>query len=110
VPLVYFLFDVMILAGRDVMKQPLEARQALLEQKLLPKLDEPIRYPGVLNASLPDLIKSVKASGLEGLVAKRRDSIYEVGLRSGPWRKIGINKGQEFVIAATRSEAHPLTP
>jgi DNA ligase D-like protein (predicted ligase) len=98
VPLVYFIFDVMMLAGRDLTKQPLEARQMLLEEKVLPKLDEPIRYPGVLNGSLNDLIKSVKASGLEGLVAKRRDSIYEVGLRSGAWRKMRINKGQEFVI------------
>ena len=51
-----------------------------------------------MNASLPDLIESVKASGLEGLVAKRRDSLYEVGLRSGSWRKMRINKGQEFVV------------
>src|SRR4051812_11436517 len=98
VPLVYVIFDVMILAGRDITKEPLEARQRLLETKILPKLAEPVRYPGVLNASLKDLIKSVKASGLEGLVAKRRDSIYEVGLRSGSWRKMRINKGQEFVI------------
>jgi ATP-dependent DNA ligase len=94
VPLVYFIFDVMILAGRDVTKLPLEARQELLEAKILPKLAEPVRYPGVLNARLPDLIKSVKASGLEGFVAKRRDSIYEVGQRSGSWRKMRINKGQ----------------
>lgn len=98
VPLVYLIFDVMILAGRDVTKLPLEARQELLQAKILPKLSEPVRYPGVLNASLPDLIKSVKASGLEGLVAKRRDSLYEVGLRSGSWRKMRINRGQEFVI------------
>ncbi len=98
VPLVYFIFDVMILAGRDVTKLPLQERQRLQEAKILPKLSEPIRYPGVLNASLPDLIKSVKASSLEGLVAKRRDSLYEVGLRSGSWRKMRINKGQEFVI------------
>src|SRR4051794_16338059 len=98
VPLLYFIFDVMILAGRDVTNLALEERQALLQAKLLPKLSEPIRYPGVLNASLTDLIKSVKASGLEGLVAKRRDSIYEPGLRSGSWRKMRINKGQEFVV------------
>src|SRR4051794_11077550 len=98
VPLVYLIFDVMILAGRDVTKEPLEARQKLLEHKVLPKLAEPIRYPGVLDASLTDLIKSVKASGREGLVAKRRGSLYEVGQRSGSWRKMRINKGQEFVI------------
>src|SRR3982751_3907763 len=58
VPLAYLIFDVMILAGRDVTKLPLEARQELLQAKVLPKLAEPVRYPGVLNASLNDLIRS----------------------------------------------------
>jgi bifunctional non-homologous end joining protein LigD len=37
---------------------------------------------------------------MEGLVAKRLDSAYEPGKRSGAWRKMRINKGQEFVIGA----------
>ena len=45
-----------------------------------------------------DLIHSVKQLGLEGLIAKRRDSRYEPGVRSGAWRKMRVNKGQEFVI------------
>ena len=40
----------------------------------------------------------MKAQGLEGLVAKRRDSRYEPGLRSGAWMKMRVNRGQEFVI------------
>lgn len=51
-----------------------------------------------LEASLPVLIESVKAQGLEGLVAKRLDSRYEAGLRSGAWQKMRVNRGQEFVI------------
>ena len=35
---------------------------------------------------------------MEGLVAKRRDSPYEAGKRSGAWQKMRINQGQEFVI------------
>ncbi len=97
-PLVFFVFDVLILAGRDVRKEPLSARRNLLEEKILPKLEEPIRYLRELEASLPDLIKAVKAQSLEGLVAKRRDSVYESGLRSGAWRKMRVNAGQEFVI------------
>ncbi len=46
----------------------------------------------------PVLIESVKAQGLEGLVAKRLDSRYEAGLRSGAWQKMRVNRGQEFVI------------
>ncbi len=44
------------------------------------------------------LIASVKAQGFEGLVAKRRNSAYEPGLRSGAWQKMRVNRSQEFVI------------
>ena len=97
-PVLYFVFDVMILAGRDVRQEPLGARRELLEKKVLPKLTEPVRYAAPLDATLPVLITSVKAQGLEGLVAKRLDSRYEAGLRSGAWQKMRINRGQEFVI------------
>ena len=53
----------------------------------------------VLNARLSDLVQSVKEQGFERLVAKRWDSKYEPGLRSGAWQKIRVNQGQEFVIA-----------
>jgi ATP-dependent DNA ligase len=97
-PVLYFVFDVMVLAGRDVMREPLEMRRELLEKKILPRLGEPVRYAAPLDASLPVLIESVQAQGLEGLVAKRLDSRYEAGLRSGAWQKMRVNRGQEFVI------------
>jgi ATP-dependent DNA ligase len=59
----------------------------------------PIRESPELDASLPDLIHSVKANGLEGLVAKRLASRYEPGQRSGAWQKMRVNRGQPFVIA-----------
>ena len=98
IPIIYYVFDVMVLAGRDVKAETLEARREVLERKILPKLTEPVRYTGDLKASLRDLIESVRAQRLEGLVAKRRDSRYEPGLRSGAWMKSRINQGQEFVI------------
>ena len=61
-------------------------------------MDEPIRESPTLDASLTDLIRSVKVKGLEGIVAKRVDSPYEPGLRSGMWQKMRVNQGQEFVI------------
>jgi ATP-dependent DNA ligase len=97
-PLHFFIFDVLILKGKDVMGEPLEKRRALIEKSVLPKLTEPIRYSPVLDGSLKDLTASVKAQGLEGLIAKRRDGRYEPGQRSGSWRKMRINQGQEFVI------------
>jgi ATP-dependent DNA ligase len=99
VSLVYYAFDVMILAGNDVMNEPLTMRRELLRERVLAELNEPIRESPELEASLPDLIHSVKANGLEGLVAKRRDSRYEPGQRSGAWQKMRVNRGQPFVIA-----------
>jgi bifunctional non-homologous end joining protein LigD len=97
-PVVYYVFDVMVLAGRDLRREPLETRRALLEKKVLPKLGEPVRYAAPLDAELPVLIQSVKAHGFEGLVAKRCTSVYESGLRTGEWMKMRVNRGQEFVI------------
>lgn len=97
-PVLYYVFDVMILAGRDVRSEPLDARIDLLQRKVLPALAEPVRFVGELDAGLRDLVHSVKEHGFEGLVAKRRDSRYQPGLRSGAWMKMRINRGQEFVI------------
>jgi bifunctional non-homologous end joining protein LigD len=44
------------------------------------------------------LVRAVRAQGLEGLVAKSLDSVYEPGQRSGAWRKMRINRAQDFVI------------
>ena len=61
----------------------------------------------MLEGSIADLVWSVREQMLEGLIAKRRDSrdsIYEPGQRSGEWRKMRVNQGQEFVIGGyTRS-------
>jgi bifunctional non-homologous end joining protein LigD len=83
-PVVYYVFDLMVLGGRNVMREPLDRRRLLLEKKLLPRLPEPVRYSAPLDATLPVLIESVKVHGFEGLVAKRRNSPYQ--------------PGQEFVI------------
>jgi ATP-dependent DNA ligase len=91
----YYVFDVLVLAGRRLTGEPLETRRALLRPKVL---EEPIRQTAPLEGSLHDLLRAVRAHGFEGLIAKRRDSLYEPGQRSGAWRKMRVNRGQEFVI------------
>jgi ATP-dependent DNA ligase len=81
------------------MGEPLMRRRDLIQEHVLPELAEPIRYSPVLEGSLKNLIQSVKLQGLEGLVAKRRNSKYEPGQRSGAWQKMRVNRGQELVIA-----------
>ncbi len=98
-PLAYYLFDVPVLGGRDLRDEPLELRRKLLEEQVMPLLSDPIRLSPEFPASLDQLINSVRAQGLEGLVAKKRNSRYEAGQRSGAWTKMRVNEGQEFVIA-----------
>jgi ATP-dependent DNA ligase len=94
----FYVFDVLVLSGQDVTGEPLSKRRNPLESKVLPKLPDPVRCSPVLEASLPDLIQSIRAQGLEGLVAKRANSRYEPGQRSGAWMKMRVNRCQEFII------------
>jgi DNA ligase D-like protein (predicted ligase) len=96
--IVYYVFDVMVLGGRNVMGEPLATRRELLTREVLPLLGDPVREAPRFDAALADLIAAVRAQGLEGLVAKRLDSVYEPGMRSGAWRKMRINRSEEFVI------------
>lgn len=95
---VYYVFDVLVLAGRNVMAEPLSTRRRILQSQVLPRLREPVRESPQLEASLAELVKAVRAHGFEGIVAKRLDSLYEPGQRIGAWRKMRISRGQEFVI------------
>jgi DNA ligase D-like protein (predicted ligase) len=98
VPILFYVFDVLVLGGRDLMREPLSVRRRLLQEHVVPTFIEPVRYAAPLEASLPVLVQAVKAHGGEGIVSKRLNSPYEPGLRSGAWRKMRVNQGQEFVI------------
>jgi ATP dependent DNA ligase C terminal region/ATP dependent DNA ligase domain len=58
----------------------------------------PIALSESLNASADELVRVAKEFGFEGIVAKRKDSVYESGKRTGAWIKYKVNRGQEFVI------------
>src|SRR5215472_12043944 len=97
VPLVYYAFDLLSLEGKDLRKEPLTARRKLLAQ-VLEKAPENIRLSGELRGTKDELLRVAQEFGLEGLVAKRPNSVYESGRRSGAWVKFKITKSQEFVI------------
>jgi bifunctional non-homologous end joining protein LigD len=96
--ILYYVFDVMVLKGRDVMGEPLMVRRERLAETVLQEMSDPIRVSPNLQADLGDLIESVKTQGLEGLVAKRRDGRYQPRLRSGAWQRMRVNRSQDFVI------------
>lgn len=96
--LVYFVFDLLIFRGESLLNKPLDERKAILAEEIVPKLQEPLLYVEPIEGKMEDLIRAVREHGLEGLVAKRRDSKYEPGRRSGAWRKMPVEKTQSFVI------------
>jgi bifunctional non-homologous end joining protein LigD len=97
VPLVYYVFDLLFVDGKDLRKEPLSARRKLLADALK-KAPPNIRLSEGLQGSKEDLLRVAQQFGLEGLVAKKRNSVYESGRRSGAWVKFKITKSQEFVI------------
>jgi DNA ligase D-like protein (predicted ligase) len=92
----FYVFDLLVLKGRDVSQQPLDERRALLT-KILPRNDH-ISESAVEHGSFAKLMKFVKQHGLEGIIAKRSDSPYEPGKRSGLWQKYRLNLQQEFIV------------
>ena len=95
--LFYYGFDILHLNGRDVTGLPLMKRKALLKT-VLQDQSECIRFSDVLPGSAEELEAAMRPMGLEGLIAKKRDSRYEPGQRSGAWVKFKWGYEQEFVI------------
>jgi bifunctional non-homologous end joining protein LigD len=96
-PIVFYVFDVMQLNGRSLMELPLTARKEVLA-KICDGVGDPIRYSGEIGGDATKLLKEVQRRGLEGLIGKLRDSVYEAGRRSGTWIKLKCVNEQEFVI------------
>jgi ATP-dependent DNA ligase len=94
----YYLFDLLSDRGKRWLDIPLADRRAALSLKVRRSLRPPLSISETIEAPTAKLIQSAKTLGLEGIIAKRLDSPYEPGRRSGTWVKYKINKGQEFVI------------
>jgi bifunctional non-homologous end joining protein LigD len=98
--LLFYAFDVLIHRGRSLLGFPLENRRKVLSGifKSLSGGPSVIAVSELMDTTLAELIRVVREVGFEGIVAKRKDSFYESGKRTGAWVKYRINKGQEFVI------------
>jgi bifunctional non-homologous end joining protein LigD len=96
-PILYYVFDVLSIDGRDLRALPLTARRAELQQ-LLDGVEGPIRFSATLGTEPEPLLAEARKLGLEGLIGKRPESRYEPGQRSGAWIKLKLHHEQEFVI------------
>ncbi|HEX3719657.1 MAG TPA: non-homologous end-joining DNA ligase [Verrucomicrobiae bacterium] len=96
-PLFFYAFDLLRLDGKDLTRQPLLKRKSQLEQ-ILKNAPDAIRYSSSLGNEAKPLLAKVRKLGLEGLIGKRADSLYEAGRRSGAWIKLKLHQEQEMVI------------
>ena len=95
-PVVYAIFDVLYLDGHSLMDLPYTERRERLEQL---EFGGPAwRVPSVHRDAGKRLLEATASQGLEGVVAKRLDSHYEPGRRTGAWLKIKHVHRQELVI------------
>jgi bifunctional non-homologous end joining protein LigD len=92
----YYVFDLLIHDGKSLLRMPFEQRRDLLQRVVAPFLG-PVRLSENF-AGPKDIIRAAQQLGLEGVVAKKKGSLYEPGQRSRAWVKYRINQGQELVI------------
>ncbi|MGB9989474.1 DNA ligase D [Pseudoduganella rhizocola] len=95
--IVYFIFDAPYLDGYDLRQVPLMQRRELLETVLAKKASDAVRLSAMLDAPPQEMVAAACRMGLEGIIGKRRDSLY-TSRRSGDWIKLKCGLRQEFVI------------
>ena len=94
--LIYYVFDLLWFDGKSLLNEPLIKRRELLKE-ILPKSDR-VLYSDDISTDGISFFKSAENMGLEGILAKKSDSIYIPGNRSKDWLKIKTELRQEVVI------------
>jgi len=101
VPVTFLAFDLLYDSGRSLLSLPYDERRAALESLGLdgPRWATPPAFEGDGKAALA----ASESSGLEGVIAKRRDAAYEPGRRSGAWLKVKHVRMQEVVVGGWKA-------
>jgi bifunctional non-homologous end joining protein LigD len=96
-PLAYYIFDLLQLDGEDLQQLRLDERRERL-RKLLKNAKDPIRLSEEIRGDPNKLLDEVRRRGLEGIIGKEHNSVYEAGRRSHSWIKLKCVAEQECVI------------
>ncbi|CAG1007350.1 Multifunctional non-homologous end joining protein LigD [Phycisphaerales bacterium] len=95
--IVFFAFDLPWCDGQDLMKSPLEQRRALLSELIGSRQEGRLRFSEHIAGNGPEAFDRVCQGGLEGIVSKRRGSVYSQ-TRTPAWVKVKCFNQQEFVV------------
>jgi bifunctional non-homologous end joining protein LigD len=101
-PAQLMLFDVLELNGQSLIKRSYQERRAILEDLIRPEPGSLIQVPPIFEGDLQAAMQTSDQLQLEGVVAKRRNSIYQPGRRTHIWLKIKLHRMQEVVIGGWR--------
>jgi bifunctional non-homologous end joining protein LigD len=101
-PIVFYAFDVLHVNGRDVTGEPLTTRRSRISA-IIGEITT-VRLSRELPGCAGNVVAAVRAAGLEGVIAKRKDSRYQPGERSRDWVKLKLDCQQEFVIGGYRPD------
>jgi len=100
--IVFYAFDVLHVNGRDVIAEPLTTRRSRMSALIGESTT--VRLSQALPGRAQKVVAAVRAAGLEGVIAKRKDSVYQPGARSPDWVKLKLECQQEFVIGGYRPD------
>lgn len=94
--LVYYVFDLLWIDGLNIVNEPLHLRREILRQ-LMPESGI-IRYSDHIDDIGTEFFEIAKKNNLEGIIAKKKDSVYIPDSRAKTWLKIKIEERHEAVI------------
>ncbi|MFL5612239.1 MAG: non-homologous end-joining DNA ligase [Gemmatimonadaceae bacterium] len=97
-PVAYIVFDVLLDGDETLIHEAQHVRRAHLLQLLNPPVPHVLRISDSLEGNATTLLKRARAKGWEGVIAKRKDALYEPGRRSRAWLKLKVEQRQEFVV------------
>jgi bifunctional non-homologous end joining protein LigD len=95
-PTLYYVFDILWHNGEDLTGKTIMDRRSFLERALKPR--EGVQLGSYVEDEGKALFNLMKEKGMEGIIAKRKDSIYRPGKRTSDWLKIKARLQQEFVV------------
>jgi ATP-dependent DNA ligase len=94
--IVFYAFDILFHKGENVMPLALSKRRAILDKAVKPS--DHVGLSLVSDKTAAQMLRFVRSQAIEGIVAKRDDSVYQPGKRTGCWTKTRTNLAQEFVV------------